>query len=440
MALGRLQIESLALVPAPGGEATAECPFCGAKKGHFYVNPTKGVYYCHKCGASGRLDDGLPRTLRRFKETAPPVKTAPADRLDAVYRVLLDALALSADHLKHLLTVRGMTEEQVKANGYRTVPHGRRLQIADRVSARVSPLGVPGFYRLAETWSLAGLPGLLIPVRDFQGRIVGCQIRTFEPGLPKYVWLSSNGKDSGAKAATRFHVAYGSQDLRTVWLTEGPLKADVAAPRLGKLVVAVPGVNTLKPALAKELRDRGCRSVVLAFDSDALTKPEVAAALERAGKTLRDKGLRVQVATWAPKYKGIDDLLLAGGRPTLTTVRRTSMNRVFISGYVKKCVVEDAQDTGKPRKITVLIDDPESAPIPVSAYSGAAEALERQNPEPGDWIEGEGRVRPSAGRYGDIMISVALSSARVLKKVRLAWWESEPEQASSAAAPPPEPG
>lgn len=438
MALDRLNIEAMALSPAPGGEATAECPFCGARKGHFYVNPVKGVYYCHKCGASGRVSDGLPRIPQaRPVETA---LTAGPDRLDAVYRVLLRVLSLSEKHLKHLLTVRGFSEERVRQNGYRTLPHGERLRIAERVAARLDPAGVPGFYRSGDTWVLGGCPGLLIPVKDFEGRVVGCQIRTFEPDLPKYVWLSSV-KHGGAGATTRFHVVYGSKDPRNMWLTEGPLKADISGPRLGRIVVAVPGVTALRPALVSEMVGRGCRNVILAFDSDVFTNQKVAAAVNKALAMLDGAGLTLQVATWPCEHKGLDDLLLAGKHPKLAIPRRHStVNRVFVSGYVKKVSVGDAnaKDDAKLRKMTMLVDDPEGQPIPVLAFSNVAVALEKQNPEPGDWLEAEGHVRSWAGKYGELSTNVVLSAARVLKKVQPAWWDLESISPVDAARKPQE--
>ena len=439
MALDSLHLDRMALAQAPGGEATAECPFCRAKRGHFYVNPTKGVYYCHKCGVSGRLSGPS-----RISETPvdPTVETASPDRLDRVYRALLSVLMLSEEHTRHLLEVRGMSPEQVKANGYRTLPHGRRLEIARKVADRCNPSGVPGFYHLYGGWSLAGYPGLLIPVRDWSGRIVGCQIRTFESresDLPKYLWLSSVGKEGGSRASTYTHIVYGSKDTRSIWVTEGPLKADVSAPRLGKIVVAIPGVNTLRPSLAQEMKRRGCRKVVLAFDSDACSNPNVARAQHKAVDVLSGAGLEVQVATWPQDHKGLDDLLLAGGKPSLGRFRRAdkTVNQIFLSGYVKRVTVGDvASSRGKDnklRKMTIIVDDPQGHPIPVLAFSNVAASLERQNPEPGDWIEAEGRIRSWPGRFAEASANVVLTSARVLKKMQPAWWEMELEPQEIAA-------
>jgi hypothetical protein len=98
---------------------------------------------------------------------------------------------------------------------------------------------------------------------------------------------------------------------RRVWLTEGPLKADIAASRLGDVVLAVPGVNCWKSTgVVEALRQAGVRDVVLAFDSDARTNPNVGKALDEVLSVLV-KSFYVRVAVWDEEYKGIDDALLA---------------------------------------------------------------------------------------------------------------------------------
>lgn len=437
MALEVLHVETMALTPAPGGESTAECPFCRARKGHFYINLQKGVYYCHRCGASGRITDP-PRSPATPCSPA-TVPTAPPERLDKVYRALLKILTLSDEHRKHLEEVRGMTLEQIEANGYRTLPFGRRIDIARRVANMCDPSGVPGFYRVGDGWNLAGYPGLLIPVRNWDGRIVGCQIRTFPEGeesnLPKYMWLSSANKEGGASAAIHAHVVHGSKYARTVWLTEGPLKADVSAPKLQSVIVAVPGVNALRPSLIEELKSRGCRKVVLAFDSDAKTNPRVREAMQRALTMLDDAGIEVQVATWPQEYKGLDDLLLAGKKPYLNGFRRAdnrAMNQVWLSGYIKQIRTDDVTIRGeRVRKVTIVIDDPQSGAIPVQAFSKVAASLESQNPEPGDWLEAQGRIKSWPGKYAETSINVVITTGRVLKKIQPAWWEIESEDDTS---------
>ena len=38
---------------SPAGETRADCPFCGDKSGHLYLNSEKNTFHCFRCGTSG---------------------------------------------------------------------------------------------------------------------------------------------------------------------------------------------------------------------------------------------------------------------------------------------------------------------------------------------------------------------------------------------------
>lgn len=44
---------ALAPVPSRTDEARADCPFCGDKKGHLYLNRAKQTFNCYRCGEHG---------------------------------------------------------------------------------------------------------------------------------------------------------------------------------------------------------------------------------------------------------------------------------------------------------------------------------------------------------------------------------------------------
>lgn len=45
--------ETVELTPAAGGTMKGRCPFHDETVSSFHVNPTKGIYFCHGCGAGG---------------------------------------------------------------------------------------------------------------------------------------------------------------------------------------------------------------------------------------------------------------------------------------------------------------------------------------------------------------------------------------------------
>lgn len=152
----------------------------------------------------------------------------------------------------------------------------------------------------------------------------------------KYFWLSSANKENGTGAGNPLpvHVAVPTNQLKqwksgelhrtnSVWITEGALKADIAAEHIqkvydpeelvsvGSTVIAVPGVNTWRAAMPV-LKEMGVQNVNIAFDIDAMRNPDVALHLKDLALELKKEGYSVNVAMWnEDDGKGIDDLFLS---------------------------------------------------------------------------------------------------------------------------------
>ncbi|MGI9862324.1 DUF3854 domain-containing protein [Moorella naiadis] len=331
-------LEGLHLKPAGGNEYQADCPACGDTKKHLYVNLEKRVFYCHKCGFSGRIDD--PGIKRQTYIPQPEEEPADPSKLDRVYRLLFRSLPLSKEHKEQLLK-RGLPED--RHSPYATLPGHGRSEAVKAVLEREDPSSVPGFSAGERGWYLSGAPGLLIPVKNFKGEIWGVQVRLDNPAKGKYRWLSSK-KGQGPKAKARYHVARNG-NLERVWITEGPLKADVASHYLGETVVAVPGVNSWDAGeFVKDLVENGVKEAVIAYDADAKENENVARAALKLGRELYRAGIKIFYAVWDLRYKGLDDLLAAGKKPEIVNVKRYKklikkgvkkyVNRVIIAGSV----------------------------------------------------------------------------------------------------------
>ena len=63
--------------------------------------------------------------------------------------------------------------------------------------------------------------------------------------------------------------------------------------------------------LPNTLRELGITKVYEAFDMDKRSKPEVKQALITLRNTLSDMGVECVSCSWNPKYKGMDDYILA---------------------------------------------------------------------------------------------------------------------------------
>jgi len=203
-----------------------------------------------------------------------------------------------------------------------------RSRLADTLYALFGGvvLDVPGFLLREQSrtyLTMGGPAGILIPVRNTEDQIVAHQIRTDRPGdSGKYVWLSSTSR-GGPGPGSPVHVSRPLQSTESgrVWLTEGPLKADIASERLREVVLALPGVQADKHLLGtlQKLQERGeISELVIALDSDWHDKPAVASARLKLAEASARQGIPVWLADWDVQLKGLDDLLIAGGQPRLS--------------------------------------------------------------------------------------------------------------------------
>jgi hypothetical protein len=178
---------------------------------------------------------------------------------------------------------------------------------------------IPGLYVAARDgrrwWSLAGAAGLLIPVRDLEGRIVALKVRADDPGDgPRYTWISS-ARYGGPGPGAPVHVPLHAGAREQVRVTEGELKADVATVLSGTLTLSIPGVGHWA-AVLPVLEGLHPRQVLLAFDSDWRRNAQVASRLTALAFALMRAGYVLFTEDWHHEpEKGIDDLLAAGKAP-----------------------------------------------------------------------------------------------------------------------------
>ena len=321
-------------------EVEAGCPFCGDHgpgKYHLSLNTDRDLYRCNLCGASGNsitlyarlrnvtnkeayreLTGGsnvytLPsRLVPQYKEREP---AALVER-HAVYSEMLSFLTLSEKHRRNLRE-RGLSEDRIEENGYKSMPEtweSRRL-LAKLVERNHTLLGIPGFFTYYGQWTIAGPNGFLIPVRDPNGLIQGLKIRLDDEtnSNRKYRWFSSRDRRyvNGTRSYSWIHVT-GDRARKRAFLTEGPLKGDVAS-FLAKdaLFLCTGGVNAIR-GLPETIRAMGITEVVEAMDMDQMTNPHVRGAILTMRKEVRKiPYLKYSKYSWNPAYKGVDDYLLS---------------------------------------------------------------------------------------------------------------------------------
>jgi hypothetical protein len=195
---------------------------------------------------------------------------------------------------------------------------------------------------------------LLVPYRNPWGKIQACQIRfngSVRRGEKRYLWLSLPSMRS-ARCGTPIHYAnwkdFGSDSLnRPVLITEGALKADVAAKFFSQyFIVANSGIGCAHDLIA---RITCGKKVCFAFDNDYHENPAVIRHLAKlillisSSYDLNSFTKNIVILKWERKFKGIDDALLNAAKiieeslsewiRNLTTENRKIIEQTFLETH-----------------------------------------------------------------------------------------------------------
>lgn len=365
-------------IPVPNrNEVYVPCPSCGSKR--FGFNMLKGIGKCWSCNFSadsasyyavttgqsinnarldiekrlgiidsnGKKNDNLPQRIVYKTPEVKESQRASDDILDDTYRAFLAELTLSEKNKLHLLS-RGMTEKEINARMYRTMPHMDEIDffaLCRRLQTNGHSLnGVPGFFKTKRddyTFTQT-TKGIIMPLINYKNQITGLQIRkdddlrVFIEEIGKMeekcAWLSSKNKKGGCNATAGVHYACdfiydtSKNQYKPVFedgfmLTEGIMKADIAHQAQPNIpIISVPGVNattTLKAELLR-LKSWGIKVILVCFDMDYQTNPHVQTALEKVKALIEECGLIYKPGRWenyvtvnGKEYNlnGIDDYL-----------------------------------------------------------------------------------------------------------------------------------
>lgn len=407
-----------------------DCPFCGDKRGKMNVNFDRNVWRCNYCGNSGgmlalyaRLNnmsnsqayheiwDALSTGVASWGCEDYGMKTAPATALiqgatasdqgkwgipqsspasaQEVHRTfsrLFEMLTLSPAHRSHLRSEkRGLTDEQIKQFGFKsTPPFFLCRSITERLIGQGCMVaGVPGFYQHENSyWTVkftSRTSGILIPAVGMDGLIRGAQIMLDMPIRDKndppdkvgakYIWLSSSSKNMGVTSGSPVHFV-GKFPARTVYVTEGLLKADIAHCLMSRSIVTTAGANNVGALgeVFRTLAQAGTELIIEAQDMDKFRNPYIAKGSSKIYLMAKEHGMECRRLTWDPNFKGLDDWQLA-----LRRKERQGEEERTDSGDTD--VHQDVQETGcflQKYRVYQLDFGCEQTPIPF-AFEGIKE-------------------------------------------------------------------
>ncbi|MEW5858115.1 MAG: hypothetical protein AB1861_12135 [Cyanobacteriota bacterium] len=235
---------------------------------------------------------------------------------DREIRRLLGQLELSPEHRENLRQ-RGLSDEQIQTGMFRSIQPWQKLEIP--VSHRLAGVSIDGR-------SLTNSQvGLLCPVWNPQGQIVGWQLRLDNADNGgKYRWptSASQKRPHGATA----HLVNSELPItccrpageprKGIGLVEGILKPQITAQLSNQITIGAAGGNfasspdTLK-AYLEELRPE---SVTLYPDAGAIANKNVMRQYRRTRALLKERGYELHVGWWGQvdkNYLDIDELLAA---------------------------------------------------------------------------------------------------------------------------------
>ncbi len=355
-----------------------KCPICDKDGYHLNINIAKGTWRCVKCDEHGgtlalytrfglgvekytkeagrkalreinkRLGttDNVRQTTRKKETPIDDTSHLTDSQLDTIYSSLIDIpkLSLRKEHKEKLLS-RGLTEEDIQANEYRTLPelfslpkkkpaalekfmdmdfdvlYAEQPELKTMLKRNIYagiyigtylynhlniPLdNVPGFFKVSDFWCFRYTPGILIPVRNQYGEIVNFQVRT-DSGRLRYITNSSSGFNSGTVGQCRIHFPMNNPELgpnTVIRLTEGALKADVAAafnnnPNIAYIAILGVSATSMLDKVLKEIKSSGVKTIVNALDMDKVTNPHVAKASKTLRKIIKDNGYEYSCLYW----------------------------------------------------------------------------------------------------------------------------------------------
>lgn len=273
----------------------------------------------HKDGAMGYL-----HRLKSSERPRVPAKTqtiADPPTIHHAYKTLVSLLRLNAKH-RDALRARGLSDARIDRCGYRTFPLRGRSSIAQQVYQEVGEriTGVPGFYvKTGDTGdylTMAGPPGLMIPILDENRHVVAIKIRRDDVtvGSNRYVFLSSSRHGGPKSSGDSIHIPPGTNlDCEEVRFTEGVFKAELTTEKTLVSTIALASAATWAPGIAFLEKHSNIKTVRLAYDADYRTNAVVARNLYSFAMELRNQGKSILLEIWdGSKAKGIDDALVAG--------------------------------------------------------------------------------------------------------------------------------
>jgi P4 family phage/plasmid primase-like protien len=224
-------------------------------------------------------------------------------------------------HRRELEQESAIDPEVVAERGYLTVTRPTNTDQSNR--RKLQQIKIPSWAIKEDRF----FPGLLIPMYRATGELISYQFKPYVPVPDPKNPGKTRKYASRVGQANRIDVHPRNSDrvadpTVTLMITEGIKKADALTSR-GACVIALTGVFNWRSQLAtlgdwEDIPLKG-RTVIICFDADARTNPNVLRAMVRLGRWLKSKNAKrvyyliVPATVNGKAVKGADDYFAAGG-------------------------------------------------------------------------------------------------------------------------------
>ena len=310
------------LAPQDKGNALLlACPACGKREAYIYKNgSTIKCNRANKCGYSASIFEYIqqkegyeaketvrklaemadcPLDLKNFDENRYNEKITRESILEHALTFFQKSLAESKAGMQYL-NGRKYSESDVDAMGLGFFTSFNALNdYLVNIVNKINNVSNDYLVNIVNTFNDSRLQNrIVIPYRDYLGRLQGFSFRTINKAEPKYL------NSAGLKTAEQFFNFDKNRGEKTLIITEGYLDALITSVK-GLKGVAATGKAYISDAQLENAIKHGVKHFILALDQDNAGMEGTRKAL---GK-INEKGAKGYALTLPSSYKDIDEYL-----------------------------------------------------------------------------------------------------------------------------------
>ncbi len=255
-----------------------------------------------------RLEQQQHQEKLRRLEVERAARSLSADERHRWYSQILAELPVNQDLIEDW-DARGFTSEEREASGFKSVVQSQKLKNA--VDPRLPGSNADG------TSLYVAEDGYLCPIRDPEGRIIGCQLRRSDPNCQhRYSWLSSKAQTLQLYPPGENPVAYfrPKGEPKTIAIVEGTgAKPFLVSQRYDAIAIGSPGQWLASPNLFRSYLETayaekgGERSLVIFPDAGDTANKPVINRWRKVAEFLSKEGWAFSFGWWGQVDKSCSD-------------------------------------------------------------------------------------------------------------------------------------